>query len=30
MRFSHYEDVPPHIADRVIAETQREKEEARK
>jgi elongation factor G len=30
MRFSHYEEVPPHIADKVIAETRREKEEARK
>jgi elongation factor G len=30
MRFSHYEEVPSHIADRVIAEVRREKEEARK
>jgi elongation factor G len=30
MRFSHYEEVPSHIADKVIAEHRREKEEARK
>jgi elongation factor G len=30
MRFSHYEEVPSHIADKVIAEVRREKEEARK
>jgi elongation factor G len=30
MRFSHYEEVPSHIADKVIAETRREKEEARR
>jgi elongation factor G len=28
MRFSHYEDVPSHLADKVVAEVQREKEEA--
>jgi elongation factor G len=28
MRFSHYEEVPSHLADRVVAEAQREKEEA--
>jgi elongation factor G len=30
MRFSHYEEVPAHLADRLIAEAQRAKEEARK
>jgi elongation factor G len=30
MRFSHYEEVPSHIADRVIKESEREKEEARR
>lgn len=30
MRFSHYEEVPSHLADRIIAATQQEKEEARK
>jgi elongation factor G len=28
MSFSHYEEVPSHLADKVIAESQREKEEA--
>ncbi|MGH2686540.1 MAG: elongation factor G, partial [Actinomycetota bacterium] len=28
MRFDHYEEVPSHLADKVIAEAQREKEEA--
>jgi elongation factor G len=28
LRFSHYEEVPSHIADRVIKESEREKEEA--
>ncbi|HWC31694.1 MAG TPA: elongation factor G, partial [Actinomycetota bacterium] len=28
MRFSHYEEVPSHLADRVVAEMQREKQEA--
>jgi elongation factor G len=28
MSFSHYEEVPTHLADKVIAESQREKEEA--
>jgi elongation factor G len=28
MRFSHYEEVPSHLADKVVAEVQREKEEA--
>jgi elongation factor G len=27
MEFSHYEEVPPHLADRIIAEAAREKEE---
>jgi elongation factor G len=30
MRFSHYEEVPNHLAEKIIAEAQREKEEARK
>jgi elongation factor G len=30
MRFSHYEEVPSHLADKVIAAAQQEKEEARK
>jgi elongation factor G len=30
MRFSHYEEVPTHLADKIIAEAQREKEEAQK
>jgi elongation factor G len=30
MRFSHYEEVPSHIAEKIIAEVRREKEEARK
>jgi elongation factor G len=30
MRFSHYEEVPSHLADKVIAAAQREKEEAKK
>ncbi|MEW6060211.1 MAG: elongation factor G [Actinomycetota bacterium] len=30
MRFSHYEEVPPHLADKIIAEAQKAKEEARK
>lgn len=30
MKFSHYEAVPAHIAQKVIAETQKEKEEAKK
>ncbi len=28
MRFSHYEEVPSHLAEKVIAAAQREKEEA--
>ena len=28
MRFSHYEEVPSHLAEKVVAEAQREKEEA--
>ncbi|MGH2681734.1 MAG: elongation factor G [Actinomycetota bacterium] len=28
MRFSHYEEVPSHLADKVVAEAKREKEEA--
>jgi elongation factor G len=28
MSFSHYEEVPSHLADRIIADTQKEKEEA--
>jgi elongation factor G len=30
MRFSHYEEVPSHLADKIVAEAQREKEEAQK
>jgi elongation factor G len=30
MRFSHYEEVPSHLADKVIAAAQQEREEARK
>ncbi len=30
MRFSHYEEVPTHFAEKIIAEVQREKEEAKK
>jgi elongation factor G len=30
MRFSHYEEVPTHLAERIIAEAQREKEEAQR
>ncbi|HYH28093.1 MAG TPA: elongation factor G, partial [Actinomycetota bacterium] len=30
MRFSHYEEVPSHLADKIIAEAQKEKEEAHK
>jgi elongation factor G len=30
MKFSHYEEVPSHLADKVIAESQKEKEEAHK
>ncbi|MCI0634119.1 MAG: elongation factor G [Actinobacteria bacterium] len=30
MRFSHYEEVPSHFAEKIIAEAQREKEEAKK
>ncbi|HVM12305.1 MAG TPA: elongation factor G [Actinomycetota bacterium] len=30
MKFSHYEEVPQHLADKVIAEARREKEEAHK
>jgi elongation factor G len=30
MRFSHYEEVPSHLADKIIAEAEREKEEAHK
>jgi len=30
MRFSNYEEVPAHLADRIIAEAQRAKEEAQK
>ena len=30
MRFSHYEEVPSHLAEKIIAEAQREKEEAQK
>jgi elongation factor G len=30
MRFSHYEEVPNHLAEKIIAEAQREKEEAQK
>ncbi len=28
MRFSHYEEVPPHLAEKIVAEARREKEEA--
>jgi translation elongation factor EF-G len=28
MSFSHYEEVPSHLAERVIAQSQREKEES--
>jgi elongation factor G len=28
MRFDHYDEVPGHLADQIIAEQQREKEEA--
>jgi elongation factor G len=30
MKFSHYEEVPSHLADKIIAEAQKEKEEAHK
>jgi elongation factor G len=30
MRFSHYEEVPSHLADRIVAEAQKAKEEAQK
>jgi translation elongation factor EF-G len=30
MRFSHYEEVPSHLADKIIAAAQRAKEEAKK
>jgi elongation factor G len=30
MRFSHYEEVPTHLADRIVAEAQKAKEEAQK
>jgi hypothetical protein len=30
MRFSHYEEVPSHLADKIVAEAQREKDEAQK
>lgn len=30
MRFSHYEEVPPHLAERIVAEARRAKEEAQK
>ena len=30
MHFSHYEEVPSHLADKIIAAAQQEKEEARK
>ncbi|MGH2711802.1 MAG: elongation factor G [Actinomycetota bacterium] len=30
MKFSHYEEVPAHLADKVIAESQKDKEEAHK
>ena len=30
MRFSHYEEVPPHLAEKVVAEARKEKEEAAK
>jgi hypothetical protein len=30
MRFLHYEEVPSHLADKIIAEAQRVREEAQK
>jgi translation elongation factor EF-G len=30
MKFSHYEEVPSHFADRLIAEAQKAKDEAKK
>jgi elongation factor G len=30
MKFSHYEEVPSHLADKIIAQAEREKEEAHK
>ena len=30
MRFSHYEEVPPHLAEKIVAEARRAKEEAQK
>jgi uncharacterized membrane protein len=30
MHFSHYEEVPSHLAEKIIAEAQKEKEEAHK
>jgi elongation factor G len=30
MRFSHYEEVPSHLAEKVIAEARKQKEEAHK
>jgi translation elongation factor EF-G len=30
MKFSHYEEVPSHLADRLIAEAQKAKDEAKK
>jgi elongation factor G len=30
MRFSHYEEVPPHLAEKIVAEAKRAKEEAQK
>ena len=30
MRFSHYEEVPPHLAEKVVAEARKEREEAAK
>jgi len=30
MRFSHYEEVPPHLAEKIVAEARKEKEEAAK
>jgi elongation factor G len=29
MKFSHYEELPSHLADKIIAEAQKEKQEAR-
>jgi len=29
MTFDHYEEVPPHLADKIIAEEQKQKQEAR-